>query len=47
MVDFPSFTNQTLRVMEDLRFTPVDMESIDPSFGHLVSKTSDSEIVLG
>ena len=43
-----SASNQALwRVLEDLRFSPVDLTQIEPSFGHLIGKTSDNELVIG
>ena len=37
----------TQRTLEDLRFNPIDFSQIEPSFGYLVGKTSDLELVLG
>ena len=40
--------NQALqRVLEDLRFTPIDLTQIEPSFGYLIGKASDNELVIG
>ena len=39
-------TTQTKRQLDDLRYNPIDLLQIEPSFGYLVNKNADFELVL-